>query len=79
MRHEDEIAMIREHIRRGEVHVSRQREIVAKLRSRGHPADLAESLLWQFEETLAQHKITLDIVESEQKENDDCFANSRAR
>ena len=51
-----ELRMVDDHIAQGERHVHRQRELVAWLKSRGHPTDMAEDLLAQFEASLLQHR-----------------------
>jgi hypothetical protein len=46
---------VRRHIREGETRVANQREVVAFLRDRGHPTDLAECLLENLETALDNH------------------------
>ena len=50
-----DIQMVDDHIAQGARHVTRQREIVAWLTARGHPTDVAEQLLVEFQSTLLQH------------------------
>ena len=56
---ETELEMVERHVREGELRVSRQREIVRELFDRNHPTSLAEQLLVEFEQTLADHKAHL--------------------
>lgn len=51
-----DLEMVDDHIAQGERHVSRQVEIIAWLKSRGHPTDMAEQLLAAFQTTLIQHR-----------------------
>lgn len=51
-----ELLMVDEHIAQGERHVARQMELIAWLRSRGHPTDVAEDLLSGFQSALVQHR-----------------------
>jgi hypothetical protein len=51
--------MVSRHVRQGENHVTRQREIVAELDAGGHKTELANTLLDEFEHTLAEHKAHL--------------------
>jgi len=51
-----ELRMVDDHIAQGERHVIRQKELIAWLRSRGHPTDVAEDLLVEFQSTLIQHR-----------------------
>ena len=51
-----DIQMVNDHINQGMRHVARQEELVAWLRERGHPTDMAEQLLAEFEATLLQHR-----------------------
>ncbi|TNC69471.1 hypothetical protein [Rubellimicrobium roseum] len=62
--HETELEMVQRHVREGEAHVKRQREIVAELRERGHPTDVAIALLAEFEDLLRQHKAHLVRIEA---------------
>ncbi len=47
------------HVREAEEHVARQQEIVERLPPTGDVADLARSLLVEYEETLALHRAHL--------------------
>lgn len=59
MKRETDLEMVRRHVREGEVHVKRQEEIIAELKLRGAPTDVAVILLEQFEDVLRQHKAHL--------------------
>jgi hypothetical protein len=48
------------HVRQGQAHVDRQREIVAKLAADGHSTSKARDLLATFEHTPALHRQHLD-------------------
>lgn len=67
--HQAELAMANEHIRRGEIHLARQRQIVAELREDGHPTAMAEAVLEEFEltlETCRDHRaVILREIDSE--------------
>jgi hypothetical protein len=56
---ETELAMTRRHVREGEAHVARQREIVNELSDHGHDTVMAETLLAEFESTLRDHRAHL--------------------
>jgi hypothetical protein len=60
MRRETEQQMVERHVRQGEQHVVRQREILAELGRGGHPTAFARELLVLFEWTLTQHRKHLD-------------------
>lgn len=51
-----DLQMVDDHIALGERHVLRQRELLAWLQSKGHPTEIAEDLLEEFESTLEQHR-----------------------
>lgn len=51
-----ELQMVNDHIAQGERHVAEQEELVERLRSHGHPTDMAEDLLAEFRATLVQHR-----------------------
>lgn len=51
----ERFALAERHVREGARHVSRQREIVAQLKGRGHDAASARDLLEQFEALQALH------------------------
>jgi len=57
-----ELRMVDDHIALAERHVSRQEALVAWLRSRGHPTDVAEQLLTEFHLSLAQHRAHRDRI-----------------
>jgi negative regulator of genetic competence, sporulation and motility len=54
--------MVDDHIAQGERHVTRQVEIVAWLRNRGYPTEIAEQLLAEFESTLLQHRAHRELM-----------------
>jgi hypothetical protein len=56
----DELRMVDDHITEGERHVTRQRELVKWLSSRGYPTEIAEQLLAEFEATLLEHRAHRD-------------------
>ena len=60
---ETELQMVQRHVRQGEAHVQRQREIVTNLWERGAPTDIAVTLLEAFQDTLRQHKAHLARLE----------------
>lgn len=53
---ETEIEMVQRHVREGEEHVVRQREIVASLPPDSDLADTAHQLLTLFEKSLEGHR-----------------------
>jgi len=57
-----DLQMVDDHIAQGERHVSRQEELVAWLKSKGHPTDMAEQLLEEFRATLIQHRAHRDVM-----------------
>lgn len=57
-----DLRMVDDHIAQGERHVTRQLEIVEWLRSRGHPTEMAEQLLAEFQATLMQHRAHRDLM-----------------
>jgi hypothetical protein len=56
---ESDLEMVRRHVREGEEHVARQREIVERLSSSGELAEIARTLLADYEKTLALHRAHL--------------------
>ncbi len=58
-RSETEREMVERHVREGQEHVARQREIVERLPVSGEVAEMARSLLVEYEETLALHRAHL--------------------
>ena len=56
---ETEIEMVERHVREAEEHVARQREIVDRLLPSGEVAEMARSLLIQYEETLSLQRAHL--------------------
>ena len=61
---ETELQMVRRHVREGEAHVQRQREIVTEMWERGAPTEIAVTLLEAFQDTLRQHKAHLVRLEA---------------
>jgi hypothetical protein len=61
---ETELQMVQRHVREGEAHVLRQREIVARMGERRAPTDVAVTLLEAFQDTLRQHKAHLVRLEA---------------
>ncbi len=59
---ETELEMVQRHVREGEAHVERQREIVAEVQARGEPTEMAVTLLAEFEDLLRLHKAHLARV-----------------
>jgi hypothetical protein len=57
-----DLRMVDDHIALAERHVTRQEELVAFLKSRGHPSDMAEQLLVEFQATLEQHRAHRHIM-----------------
>ena len=57
-----DLQMVDDHITQGERHVTRQLEIIAYLKSRGHPTEMAEQLLVEFQSTLLQHRSHRDVM-----------------
>ena len=60
---ESEREMVQRHVREGEGHVARQRELVAELRERGDPAEMAVALLAEFEDLLGLHRAHLSRLD----------------
>jgi hypothetical protein len=57
-----DLRMAEGHIAQGERHVTRQEELVAWLKHRGHPTEMAEHLLVEFQLALAQHRAHRDAM-----------------
>jgi hypothetical protein len=57
-----DLRMVDDHIAQGERHVTRQEEIIAWLTSRGHPTEMAEQLLLEFQATLLQHRAHRELM-----------------
>ena len=57
---EPELELARRQVREAEEHVARQREIVDRLPPSGEVAEIARTLLADYEETLALHRAHLD-------------------
>jgi hypothetical protein len=62
--HETELEMVRRHVREGEAHITRQREIVAVLLDGSDLHQLAEDLLLVLEESLWLHRAHLARLEA---------------
>jgi len=56
---ETELEMVERHVREGARQVARQAEIVADLRARGYPSEIAEALLARFQEVQRLHQAHL--------------------
>ncbi|RWE44223.1 hypothetical protein [Mesorhizobium sp.] len=56
------LALLEQHVRLGEHHIARQREIIADFRMKGLPVELAETLLGLFEEMQILHLAHRDRV-----------------
>ncbi|HEY7245359.1 MAG TPA: hypothetical protein VH678_15930 [Xanthobacteraceae bacterium] len=61
----DHLAQAERHVVQGEQHVTRQRDLVARLQMDGHDTDEALKLLSQFEELLAVHIADRDRLKAE--------------
>lgn len=61
---ETELEMAQRHVREGEAHVLRQREIVAELPADSDLRLMAETLLDELEDVLRQHKAHLARLEA---------------
>ena len=59
---ETELEMVRRHVRRGELIVSRQRELIAYLTYRHLPTRLAENVLFNLETASLAHDDHLDRI-----------------
>ena len=53
---ETELAMVRRHIRQGVEIITRQREILERLRAYGRPTERSEALLLSFEDVQRMHE-----------------------
>lgn len=53
---ETELEMVQRHVREGERQVATQRDILAHLRNQRYPAELAEQLLTNLEDSLLLHR-----------------------
>ena len=62
-----DLRMVDDHIAQGERHVTRQHEIIAWLTSRGHPTEMAEQLLAEFQATLLQHRAHRELMLNENR------------
>lgn len=63
---ETELEMVQRHVREGRARVERQGELVARLRTKGEPVDIAESLLSQFRASQQQHEAHLAQLDDKQ-------------
>lgn len=57
-----DLKMVDDHIAQGERHVTRQEELIARLKSGGHPTEMAEQLLVEFQSTLIQHRAHRELM-----------------
>ena len=57
--------MAERHVREGEHHVARQREIIAHLSEHGRSIELAERLLFNLEDLLKLHREHLDRIKTQ--------------
>ncbi|PCK86943.1 hypothetical protein CPT32_11050 [Rhizobium sophoriradicis] len=62
---EKHLQQAREHVAAGELHLARQREIVAELIDRGADVTEANRLLMNFEESQIMHVAHLDRLKAE--------------
>jgi hypothetical protein len=61
---ETELQMVQRHVREGEAHVRRQREIVTEMSGRGAEEAIAIDLLQQFLDVLRMHREHLARIQS---------------
>ena len=61
---ETELQMVQRHVREGEAHVQRQREIITEMQERGAPTEMAVTLLEQFQDSLRQHRAHLVRIQA---------------
>lgn len=61
------VEMARRHVREGEAHVQKQRAIIERLRDANVETSTAEDLLAEFEECLAEHRMSLERMLEEQR------------
>jgi hypothetical protein len=54
-RAESELEMTERHVREGEKHIARQREIIAEFTAKGFPTEEAERLLQNLKDLQRQH------------------------
>jgi len=57
-----DLKMVDDHIAQCERHVTRQEEILAWLRSRAYPTEMAEQLLAEFQSTLMRHRAHRELM-----------------
>lgn len=57
-----DVRMVDAHIAQGERHVTRQEELIAWLKSRGHATETAEELLDEFKSSLVQHRAHREMM-----------------
>ena len=57
-----DLKMVDDHIAQGERHVTRQEELIARLKSGGHSTEMAEQLLMEFRSTLVQHRAHRELM-----------------
>lgn len=61
----EHLGQARDHVARGEQLVADQRQLIAELDRDGHDTKLARELLAAFEESQAEHKRHLAMIERE--------------
>ena len=60
---ESELEMTRRHVQEAQEHIARQHEILDRLPDTGALADMARTLLAEYEETLALHRARLEQLQ----------------
>lgn len=65
MKNETELEMVQRHVREGEIHVKRQREIIIEIQERGGPTEVALKLLDNFEGLQREHNAHLARLKAE--------------
>lgn len=63
--HIDHLRQVERHVAAGEVHLLRQRQLIAQLEFHGHDATQARELLRPLEETQSLHTLDLERVRKE--------------
>ena len=66
---ENHLQTAEQHVREAEEHVARQRQVATRMREMGFNSQLADSLLAEFEITLAQHRMHLTRLQETQGKN----------
>ena len=62
---EDRLKMAERHVREGRLTVARQRELIARLKALGLDTAASQSLLADFERSLASFEEHLDLIKHE--------------